>query len=269
MRYSLLVVDVDGTLVGEDKVVPPGVATAVRAAQARGARVCLATGRMWDAARPFADEVGADPPAILYNGALVYDFAADATLWAQRLSKRTAERMLPALRAFPQTSPLLFVHGKVYAERRTAFVDLYARRDRLVVEIAPSFEQVLDEDPVKVLVVGRPEDLPPICRTIAALVGDEAAHVFSQADYLEFLPPGVSKGRALPMLARAVGVPLERVVAVGDNYNDLTMLQAAGLGIAVEGAPPEVLAAAQATCPPPEREGVRHVIERYLLEDRP
>jgi len=265
MKYTVLVVDVDGTLVGEDKVVPPGIAPAVRAAQARGARVCLATGRMWDAARPFADAIGADPPAILYNGAVVYDFAADATLWAQRIPRRVSERMLPALRANPRTSPLLFVHGKVYAERRTDFVDLYARLDRLVVEIAP-FAQVLDEDPVKMLVVGPPDDLPPIHETVEALVGPEVSQVFSQADYLEFLPPGVSKGRALPMLAQAVGVPVERVIAVGDNYNDLTMLQAAGLGIAVEGSPPEVLAAAQATCPPPEREGVRHVIERYLLE---
>ncbi|HLJ62395.1 MAG TPA: Cof-type HAD-IIB family hydrolase [bacterium] len=266
MNYGLVVADIDGTLVGEDKVVPPGVAVAVRAARDRGVRVCLATGRMWDAARRFAEAIEADPPAILYNGALVYDFAADRALWAHRLPLDVAVRLLPVLRQFPQTSPLMFVHGRVYAERQTAFVDVYARRDLVTVGIASAFERVMDEDPVKLLIVGRHADLVELRRAIDASAGPEVSQVFSQSDYLEVLPPGVSKGAALPVLAQAVGVPLSRTIAVGDNHNDLTMLQAAGLGIAVDGAPPEVLAAAKATCPPPEQEGVRVVIERYVLD---
>jgi hydroxymethylpyrimidine pyrophosphatase-like HAD family hydrolase len=64
-----------------------------------------------------------------------------------------------------------------------------------------------------------------------------------------------------------VGVPLGEIVAVGDNLNDVAMLRAAGLGVAVEGSPPEVLAVARWVCPPPEREGVREVIERLFLSD--
>lgn len=266
MTYGLLVADIDGTLVGEDKVVRPGVAAAVRAVRGRGVRVCLATGRMWDAARRFAEAIDADPPAILYNGALVYDFAADRTLCAHRLPLEVAVRLLPALRRFPQTSPLVFVHGSVYAERQTPFVDVYARRDRLTVTIASSFERVMNEDPVKLLIVGHHEDLLELRRAIDAAAGPAVSQVFSQSDYLEVLPSGVSKGAALPVLARAAGVPLARTVAVGDNHNDVSMLRAAGLGIAVAGAPPEVLAAAKATCPPPEQEGVRVVIERYFLD---
>ena len=266
MTYGLLVADIDGTLVGEDKAVPPGVVAAVRAARSQGVRVCLATGRMWDAARPFVEAIESDPPAILYNGALVYDFAADRVLWAHRLPLEVAARLLPVLRQFPQTSPLVYVHGRVYAERQTSFVDVYARRDRLTVEIASPFERVMDEDPVKLLVVGGHADLLALRRAIDASAGPAVSQVFSQSDYLEVLPPGVSKGAALPVLARAVGVPLSRTVAVGDNHNDLTMLRAAGLGIAVDGAPSEVLAAAKATCPPPEQGGVRVVIERYFLD---
>jgi len=269
MRYAVLVADVDGTLVGEDKLVPPGVAAAVRTARERGVRVCLATGRMWEATRPFAEAIGADPPAILYNGAVVYDFVADATLWASRLPPEVVPRLLPVLRRFRDTSPLVFVHGRVYAERRTPQVDLYARRDRLTVEIVPAFEQVLDETPVKLLIVGRHDELEALGRETAAAGGALISQVFSQADYLEILPAGVSKGVALPILARALGVPLDRVVAVGDNHNDVTMLRAAGLGVAVEGAPAEVLAAAQATCPGPEQEGVRVVLERYFLGGEP
>jgi len=271
MMYALLVSDIDGTLVAENKIVPLGVRAAVKAAQARGIRVCLATGRMWEAARQFVDEVEADPPVILYNGGFVYDFKTGHTLWTHPLPRQRVMQILPVLRRFPQVSRILFIHGKAYAERRTHFVDLFARRDSLVIDAAPEisgvpeFEALLEDDPMKILIIGDPADLAVLSAALAALPGPPINQVFSQRDYLEILSGDVSKGVALPVLARAAGVPLERVVAVGDALNDLTMLQTAGLGIAVEGSPPELLAVAGWVCPPPEREGVRVVIERVFL----
>ncbi len=270
-RYDVLVCDIDGTLVGEDKTVPPGVVGAVKAAQECGVRICLATGRMWEAARPFVDAIGADPPIILYNGGLVYDFTADRTLWTHPLPRQQALRIVPVLRRFQRVSPLLFIGGKVYAERRTPLADLYARRNRVPYELAPAadnvpaFEALLTGDPMKFLIVGAPADLAAVSAALAAVPDFAVTQVYSQADYLEILPAGTSKGVALPVLAQAAGVPLSRVVAVGDAENDLAMLQAAGLGVAVEGSPPEVLAAAGWVCPRPEREGVRVLIERLFL----
>ncbi|TMI83203.1 MAG: HAD family phosphatase, partial [Bacillati bacterium ANGP1] len=66
LPYRLLALDIDGTLVAGDKVVPPGVVRAIKAAQAGGMRVCLATGRRPESARRFVDTVGADPPTIVY-----------------------------------------------------------------------------------------------------------------------------------------------------------------------------------------------------------
>src|ERR1700738_2459160 len=81
-RYRLLIADIDGTLVPEDKVVRPGVVAAVKAAQARGVRVCLATGRQPRSAHRLVEAVGADPPTIVYHGGLVYDFQAARPVWA-------------------------------------------------------------------------------------------------------------------------------------------------------------------------------------------
>jgi Cof subfamily protein (haloacid dehalogenase superfamily) len=219
---------------------------------------------MWDAARPFVEALGANPPAILFNGGLVYDFASGRTLWARRIPLTSVLQILPVLRQFPQVSPLLFVRGKVFEERRTPFVDIFARRDRLTVEVAPPFEALLTEEPMKFLIVGDPADLHALSRALA-LLRPLVNQVFSQRDFLEILPGDTSKGVALPVLAEAVRVPLEGIVAVGDNLNDLTLLETAGLGVAVEGSPPELLAVADWVCPPPEREGVREVIERVFL----
>jgi Cof subfamily protein (haloacid dehalogenase superfamily) len=258
-------VDIDGTLVPEDKVVRPGVVAAIKAAQSRGVRVCLATGRQPRSARRFVDAVGADAPTIVYNGGLVYDFHAGRALWARPLPLEDARRVLPVLREFPETSPLLYIFNNVYAERQTPFVDLYARRDALTVETTPSFDQLLTEAPAKFLIVGNRPDLDRLSRALAELPGPPINQVFSQHDYLEVLPPGVDKGVALREMARIMRIALPGVVAVGDAMNDLGMLETAGLGVAVEGSPPPLIAVAGDTCPRPEQEGVRVLIERLWL----
>jgi Cof subfamily protein (haloacid dehalogenase superfamily) len=249
--------------------VPPGVIDAIHRAQERGVKVCLATGRPWQATQPFVDATRADPPAIIYNGGLVYDFAHDRVLWRTALPRDAARAALPVLRRFRNTSPMIFLHGQVYAERLTAQTDLYARRDRpLQIRETPSFDALLaespDEDPLKMLIVGEPPDLKAMDEALGALPVP-VNRVFSQKDYLEILPTGNDKGRALPVLAQAAGVPMSEIVAVGDAHNDLAMIKAAGLGVAVETSPPDIIAAAAWTCPPPEREGLRIVIDRLLL----
>jgi Cof subfamily protein (haloacid dehalogenase superfamily) len=261
----MLVADIDGTLVPGDKRVPPGVPPAVAAAQAAGVRVCLATGRQPRSARRFVDAIRADPPTIVYNGGLLYDFRAGRALWSRPLPLADARRVLPVLREFPQVSPLLFARNTVYAERRTAFVDLYAQRDQNPVEIVPDFAALLTEPPMKYLIVGDRPDLDRLSAALAGLPGGPPNQVFSQQDYLEILPPGIDKGVALREMANAAGVPLSAIVAVGDAMNDLSMLQAAGLGVAVEGSPAPLLAAAGMTCPRPEQEGIRVLIERLFL----
>jgi Cof subfamily protein (haloacid dehalogenase superfamily) len=268
LRYRLLVTDVDGTLVPESKIVPPAVAEAIGRAQAHGIKVCLATGRPWQAAQPFVDVTRADPPVIIYNGGLVYDFRAGRVLSRTTLDLALARAVLPVLERFPQTSPLMCLGNRVYAERITPQTELYAHRDRpLQIEQTPSFEALLDasdgEGPLKMLIVGDHDVLTLMDQAIGELPMP-VNRVFSQKDYLEILPLGVNKGRALAVLAAALKMPLAETVAVGDAHNDLAMIQAAGLGVAVETSPPDIVAAAAWTCPPPERDGLRVVIDRLL-----
>jgi HAD superfamily hydrolase (TIGR01484 family) len=83
-NYRLLVADIDGTLVTSDRQITPRLHAAVRAAQAQGVPVCLATGRSWASAEPCFRKLGADPPAILHNGGLIYDFTGGQILRASR-----------------------------------------------------------------------------------------------------------------------------------------------------------------------------------------
>ena len=91
----------------------------------------------------------------------------------------------------------------------------------------------------------------------------------SHPQFIEFLAPGVSKGRAVRWLARRLGVPLEQSLAMGDQYNDLEMIESVGHGVAMPSAPAAVRAVARYVAPPVEDEGAATIIEELVLARRP
>ncbi len=264
-RYRLVVADLDGTVRSRRLGITPGVRAAVAAARARGVRVCVATGRMWRSAAPHVAALGADPPVILYNGGLLYDFAAARVLEERRLPRASARAVLALARRDPGVQPHLFQDDRVYVERRHPLTDAYVADDGLDYEVVPGFDAVLEAgDPHKLLLIGVPERVVALQDAIRA-AGLPVHAVRSEPTYLEILPPGVSKGTALRAMMAALGVAREAVIAVGDSWNDLEMIEAAGLGVAMADAPAVVRARARHVCPTSEAEGFREVLELFVL----
>ena len=264
--YRLLMLDLDGTARSRVHGVTSGVRAAVAAARARGVRVCVATGRMWRSAEPWIHALGADSPAILYNGGQVLDFAAERILYERRLPREAARAVLAVIRRATGVQPLLYVRDRVYAERHDPRLDAYAVDDGLTYDIGPTFEALLSDEPHKILVIG-PRDRIQLLQQDVRAAGLPVHDVQSEPEYLEILPSGISKGTAMDAMLAALGVSAAEVVAVGDNWNDLEMIQAAGLGVAMGHAPPGVRERADYVCGTAEQEGVREVIERFLLRD--
>jgi len=264
-QFRLLVVDIDGTLITSERKIPEAVRQAVAAAQARGVRVCLATGRIWPSAEPFVLGLGADPPAILANGGIVYDFRADTVLRQVPLAYEHARAVLELLRTFPQLQPHLYANNRVYVGRMNIHSDLYRRKDRLVIEEVGDLLAFLPRAPTKVLIIGERHALVEAAAAIARLPYPINI-VFSEQTYLEVLPTGSSKGAALEFVARLLGVGPDAIVAVGDNLNDQEMLRFAGVGIAMGNAPPELQAQADYVTKTNDEEGLAEVIHRFILD---
>ena len=262
--YRLVVVDLDGTARSRVHGITPGVRKAVAAARERGVRVCVATGRMWRSAEPWVRALGADTPVILYNGGQVLDFEAGRTLYERLLPRQAARAAVALARREPDVQPLMYVRDRVYAERQDPRLDAYAVDDGLTYEVVPSFDALLAEDPNKVLVIGHSARIDALQEVVRAS-GLPVHAVQSEPVYLEILPPNVSKGTALEAMLRALGVAASETVAIGDNWNDVEMLEAAGLGVAMGQAPEGVRARADYVCGTAEEEGVRQVIERFVL----
>ncbi len=268
MRYRLLVADIDGTLVNASRQITPPVHAAVAAAQARGVRVCLATGRIWPSARQYIEALGADPPAILYNGGLVYDFARDEVWLREPLPVTHAVDVLRILRRHPRVQPHLYVDDRVHVPCMNETTAIYQRKDHLQTRAVGDLADWLEADPartpMKILIIGDRPRLEAVVRDIDALPY-AVNHVFSETIYLEILPPGVTKGTALQAMAMRLGVPREAIVAVGDNLNDLAMIEYAGLGVAMGNAPEALRSRADAVAPSNDEHGLQEVIERYIL----
>ncbi len=264
MRYRLLAVDIDGTLVNARREITPPVRAAVAAAQERGVRVCLATGRIWPSARRFVEGLGADPPVILYNGGLVYDHLRDEVWFRAPLPMDHALAVLRILRRHPSVQPHLYADERVFVPRMTEATVAYQQKDGLEAEAVGDLADWLRAEPMKILNIGERADLLAVGREIDALPFS-VNYVYSETNYLEILPPGVNKGSALREVAARLGLERESIIAVGDNLNDLEMIEYAGMGVAMANGPEELRARADFVAPSNNDHGLQEVIDRFVL----
>jgi 5-amino-6-(5-phospho-D-ribitylamino)uracil phosphatase len=278
MRYRMLVVDVDGTLIGRDRHVSPRVRAAVRAALDAGALVTLATGRWFRSAQPVAAELGLELPIILHNGALVKDSLTGEVLDHCHLPLPMARAAIGLIERHG-LQPIVYENafgGELMvagpSELDSPSTARYLATKEVALRRARRGELALVDDPLELVVVDTAQRAEPLLlelargpwRTVTSM-----STLVPEARFVEILSPDCSKTNAIRHLAGRWGVDLAEVVAVGDNFNDLDMIEAAGLGVAMGNAPPEVRARADWVAPPVEQDGLALAIERFVLPRGP
>lgn len=266
MPFDLLVLDLDGTLLHDGPELGPAYVDALRHAMARGLLVTLATGRMPRAASPYVAELGITAPVILYNGALVRDPVSGDDFLALTLPPGLPWKAYQSFGGAP-IHPLFYRDDSLYCLELTDPVLAYCREKRLTALPVEDPGSFLGSGPfVKCLFLGEPANLRQLRRELAVGLGAGVRLVSSRPNHLELLPAGASKGAALRVVAGHLGVSLSRVIAVGDEENDLEMLREAGLGIAMAHAPEAVRAAANRVAPPGDFGGLLAVLTEICPE---
>ncbi|MBP7164605.1 MAG: HAD family phosphatase [Firmicutes bacterium] len=266
-HYKLLVTDIDGTLVDSRQEIPEANRQAVQRLLATGALFTFATGRIEESTIPYARDLKINAPAILYNGAKIVDFERGETLFERSLPMDQAIAALEIASGF-DVKTHVYIDGKVYVARIDSVVRDFARKDGVDCTETGDLVAFLKSGqthvpPTKFLIIGESESLGTLRRRIHD-VFPEGSLVKSDACYLELLPPGVSKGAALSVLCEILGLDPADTVAIGDNMNDVEMIQAAGIGVAVENAHPYAREQAAFVAPSNEECGVAAVIGRFF-----
>lgn len=268
MKYKLLVVDIDGTLLSRDRNISAENKRALDQASRAGVRVALSTGRAVLACRSILDQLGLDGYHVFFDGALVSDL--DEELYAQPLDRAVVRDAIEFARQ-KRINLELYSTGQYFVERETWSTNAH----RQFFGIEPSVVDFSDLWQRERIIKGGLASVTPQqvagARQFYAQF-EKRLHfsmayspAFPDVEFTNVVAPEVSKGKALEALTRHLGISLSEVMAVGDGTNDISLLSQAGLAVAMENAPDKVKAVADHITPDVDQNGLAVAIERFLL----
>lgn len=258
MRYKLVVTDLDGTLLDDRKNVSKANLEAIKKIRDAGVLFTVATGRGERGARPLLELLKPDVPAILFNGCEIFEMGK-GPIYSEYLPKTIADMVVDHFLK-TEFGIIGFLHDKIFLVGYKPAHEIYLKREKVAYEVVDDLRHL---DAVnKVMVVG---DVPRAMEMMGELEKKEGINlncVKTEDFYYEVLPDGVSKGEGLKKLCEILGIERESVIAIGDNMNDLSMINFAGLGVAVENAEEPVKKAAKLVVPSNNDDGVAYLLNK-------
>ena len=264
MKYKLLAADMDGTLLNDDSVMTERTYDAVMAAIDKGVLFVPSTGRPMLGMRWLADRLKKDLPFIIYNGAVVMTGRSEKILYAKNLGFDSVKEIYNT--AIEYGIPVvLWIGQRLFACSDCREILDYRAITDVDMTVIDNIDVLEGQDVIKMLWILPPEEaIRQQSLMNAKMCGRVNAHT-SRPYLLEFVDDGASKGRALDVLGGIYGIDKSEMIAVGDGHNDLSMLQYAGLGIAMANSPDDIKAACDSVTLSNNEDGVAAVIEKYLL----
>jgi Cof subfamily protein (haloacid dehalogenase superfamily) len=272
-KIKLVAIDLDDTLLRSDKSISERNRVVLRQVRELGVAVTFSTGRMFRSALPFAEYLGFHAPLITYGGALIKHTGSGDVLYNRPLEPETSRMVIEFARERGLQVNFYYLNGdvdEVCAELVTQWGRQYGAVYRVPLRQVPDLDAVLKRgNPLKLLLMDDDPAVVDHCQVeLGAQLGAQVHLAKSSPYFLEVNHPEATKGRALQQLASWLQVKRSQVLAIGDNYNDIEMLEYAGLGVAMANAAPEVQGRASYVTTSNEDDGVALALERFIL-DRP
>lgn len=269
MAIKLIAIDMDGTLLLPDHTISPAVKNAIAAARERGVKVVLTTGRPYAGVHAYVKELHMEREGdycITYNGALVQNASDGSTvtqtalsyddyLYLEKLSREVGSHFHAPDR------------NTLYTANRD--VSYYTVHESFVATIPLVFCEPENMDPntqfLKVMMIDEPDILDKAIARIPADVKEKYTVLKSAPYFLEILDKRVNKGTGVKSLADVLGIKPEEVMTLGDQENDIAMIEYAGMGVAMENAIPSVKEVANFITKSNLEDGVAYAIEKFVL----
>jgi hypothetical protein len=267
-KVSLVLADVDGTLVTDDKVLTPRAGAAVKALQAAGIAFAITSGRPPRGMAMLIDPLGLRTPVAAFNGGVFV--APDMSVIEQHVLPADVARR--AVEIISRNRMDVWIYsGSDWLVRNLQAP--HVAREQWTVKFAPtvvgSFDAVL-ASAVKIVGVSDDQDLVARCEQEAqAALGAAASAARSQPYYLDVTHPDANKGAVVAMLSKLLSIPDAEIATIGDMPNDVLMFQRSGLSIAMGNASPQVQAQADLVTASNSDEGFANAMERFILDHAP
>lgn len=268
MKYKLLVLDLDGTLTNSQKAITEHTRNTLIEAQKRGLKIVLASGRPTYGVAPLANalELNKYEGYILsYNGGEIIDWKTNEVMYKNVLDPE----VLPYLYQCTKDNNFAIVtyeNEYVLTEHPD---DEYVLKEALLnvmkIKKVDNFLKAIHHPIAKCLIVGDPTRLAVLEKEMYNHLKDRMGVFRSEPYFLELVPKGIDKAQSLAVLLKEIGMTKDEMIAVGDGFNDLSMIKYAGLGVAMANAQPVVRENADYITLSNDEDGVAAVVEKFIL----
>ena len=270
MKSKILFVDLDATLLCDDKTISERNRKAIQRMLEEGHYFVIATGRSVESARYAVQGLGLTMPGcymMAFNGAVIYDCSADRVMLKKSLGIEVVQELFDkAKRAkiYAQT----YNNVGVITTKHTKELDFYHKRSHMSYKLTNHVFDLLDEEPPKVLLVRLEDDdkLEKFQRANEKWAKGKCTSFFSCKEYLEYCPVDTDKGTGVDYLLKLLNIPRASSVAVGDEQNDIPMIHAAHIGVAMQNGTKAIKDAADfVTENDNNHDAIAEVIERFIF----
>ena len=272
MNYRIIALDLDGTLTNSKKEIPEATLHALLDIQEKGYKVVLASGRPTPGIRHLAAKLQLDKYGsyiLSYNGGQITECRTNRVVYEKMLPRE----IVPELFAFAKAHHIglstytddCIITGTVIDR----FMEKESAINGLPIRFVPNFTEYVDFDINKCLITAEPDYLASIEIKLNEIYKTDFNIYRSEPFFLEFMPKNIDKAHGLNILLSHIGFTPEQLICCGDGFNDITMIEFAGLGIAMENAQERVKSVADYITRSNDDNGILHVIEKFIWKHNP
>ncbi len=264
MKYRLLAVDIDGTLLNSKREITAKTKKAIHQAIDKGIVFTISSGRPIQGVEMITKQLEVDIPVITYNGAMVITGTSKNVIYSCNMREEDV-LLVERLGRERNTTMAIWSDNQLFVNRVDERAAKYSQLSGTQPKLYGDIRELLGKGINKLLWYDEIEQINAFEREMKDQVGPSVNFHTSQPFFLEFVDVNASKAIALEKLGEHYGIRQEEMIAIGDGYNDLSMIEYAGLGVAMENAPADIQKLADYVTLSNENDGVAHVIEKFIL----
>lgn len=265
--YKLITIDMDGTLLNRDKKITEYTKEMIKKAKSLGVYVVLASGRPLKGLLPYLKELdltGQDDYVIGFNGAIVQKVDTGEILHKAFITGKDMKELYDMSKELG-VNYHAFTDTIFIAEKNSKYTQVECDLNSIELELVDMHSRDDNEGIIKTMCIDEPEILDEAIKKIPAEVYEKYSVVKSAPFFLEFLNKKATKGLAVKFLAEHLGIKQEEVISFGDEENDFSMIEYAGLGVAMGNAISEVKEISNFITKTNEENGVAYAIEKFVI----
>lgn len=271
MNYKLIVLDLDGTLTNSKKEITLRSKETLLRAQQKGIRLVLASGRPTYGIVPLANELRMNEFGgfiLSYNGGEIINWETEELIYDNVLPNDAVPILYECARSH-KLSILTYDGAEIVTENsQDPYVQKEAFLNKMAVRETNDFLTDITLPVAKCLIVGDPQELIQVESELCIRLQGRINVFRSEPYFLELVPQGIDKAQSLAVLLKELDVTREEMIAIGDGYNDLSMIKFAGMGIAMGNAQEPVKKAARYITLTNEEDGVALAVEKFVLNTK-